>query len=51
MPGETPMRPFVVHDPRFASLVVGHALLDKLHTGMRWAEGPAYFPAGRYLVW
>ena len=20
-------------------------------TGCRWAEGPAYFPAGRYLVW
>src|SRR5262245_66607982 len=44
-------RPFVVHDPRFGALVVGHALLDKLYTGMRWAEGPAYFPAGRYLVW
>jgi gluconolactonase len=44
-------RPFVVHDPRFGALVIGHALLDKLHTGMRWAEGPAYFPAGRYLVW
>jgi gluconolactonase len=45
------MRPFVIHDPRFASLVIGHALLDKLWSGMRWAEGPAYFPAGRYLVW
>jgi gluconolactonase len=44
-------RPFVIHDPRFAALVVGHALLDKLCSGMRWAEGPAYFPAGRYLVW
>jgi gluconolactonase len=44
-------RPFVVHDPRFGALVIGHALLDKLYTGMRWAEGPAYFPAGRYLVW
>jgi gluconolactonase len=45
------MRPFVIHDPRFVPLVAGHALLDKLHTGMRWAEGPAYFPAGRYLIW
>jgi gluconolactonase len=44
-------RPFVVHDPRFLALVLGHALLDKLWTGCRWAEGPAYFPAGRYLVW
>jgi gluconolactonase len=23
----------------------------KLYEGCRWAEGPAYFPAGRYLVW
>jgi gluconolactonase len=44
-------RPFIVHDPRFGALVIGHALLDRLYTGMRWAEGPAYFPAGRYLVW
>ncbi|TMA10525.1 MAG: SMP-30/gluconolactonase/LRE family protein, partial [Deltaproteobacteria bacterium] len=22
-----------------------------LWTGSRWAEGPAYFAAGRYLVW
>jgi gluconolactonase len=25
--------------------------LDRLWTGCRWAEGPAYFAAGRYLVW
>ncbi|PVE20193.1 gluconolactonase, partial [Microvirga sp. KLBC 81] len=24
---------------------------EKLAEGCRWAEGPAYFPAGRYLVW
>jgi gluconolactonase len=40
-----------VHDPRFASLLIGHAKLEKLWTGSRWAEGPAYFPAGKYLVW
>jgi gluconolactonase len=45
------MIPFVVHDPRFNALVIGHAQLDKLATGCRWAEGPAYFAAGRYLVW
>ena len=27
------------------------AKLERLATGCRWAEGPAYFPAGRYLVW
>jgi len=45
------MLPYVVHDPRFSRLVIGHAHLEKLASGCRWAEGPAYFPAGRYLVW
>jgi gluconolactonase len=45
------MRPFVIHDRRFGALVIGSSLLEKLYTGCRWAEGPAYFPAGRYLVW
>jgi gluconolactonase len=42
---------FEVLDERFEQLFVGTAQLDKLFTGCRWAEGPAYFPAGRYLVW
>ena len=37
-------------DPRFRKLVIHHARLERLWTGARWAEGPAYFPAGRYLV-
>jgi gluconolactonase len=41
----------IQHDPRFGQMVIGHAKLEKLWTGCRWAEGPAYFPAGRYLVW
>jgi len=45
------MLDFISHDPRFNALVIGHAKLEKLWTGCRWAEGPAYFPAGRYLVW
>ncbi|MBR0794882.1 SMP-30/gluconolactonase/LRE family protein [Bradyrhizobium jicamae] len=45
------MLDFISHDPRFSALVIGHAKLEKLWTGCRWAEGPAYFPAGRYLVW
>ena len=40
-----------VRDPRFKALIFGHTRLEKLHTGCRWAEGPAYFAAGRYLVW
>ncbi|CAH1667851.1 SMP-30/gluconolactonase/LRE family protein [Chelatococcus asaccharovorans] len=42
---------FEVLDERFESLVFGNVHLEKLWTGSRWAEGPAYFPAGRYLVW
>ncbi|QFU16124.1 SMP-30/gluconolactonase/LRE family protein [Microvirga thermotolerans] len=43
--------PAVVLDERFRRLVIGSARLEKLAEGCRWAEGPAYFPAGRYLVW
>lgn len=43
--------PFEVLDPRGAGLFNGTAKLDRLYTGCRWAEGPAYFPAGRYLIW
>jgi gluconolactonase len=25
--------------------------IEKLYSGCRWAEGPAWFAAGRYLVW
>jgi gluconolactonase len=42
---------FEVLDDRFRGLFVGTAQIDKLFTGCRWAEGPAYFAAGRYLVW
>lgn len=27
------------------------ATLDQLFTGRIWAEGPAYFPAQRSLIW
>lgn len=42
---------YEILDPRFARLFVGNAHVEKLYTGCRWAEGPAYFAAGRYLVW
>ena len=42
---------FAVLDQRFTKLVLGNIHLEKLWTGCRWAEGPAYFAAGRYLVW
>nr|ADH04628.1 unknown [Sorangium cellulosum] len=42
---------FEVVDPRFRKLALPHVHVDTLYTGCRWAEGPAWFPAGRYLVW
>ena len=42
---------FVVLDDRFAALAMGNVAVEKLYTGCRWAEGPAWFAAGRYLVW
>jgi len=38
-------------DPRYRSLVHVNAHVEKLYSGCRWAEGPAWFAAGRYLVW
>lgn len=38
-------------DERFRSRVKGSARVEQLATGCRWAEGPAWFAAGRYVVW
>ena len=42
---------FEVLDPRFKRYALGNVHLETLYQGTRWAEGPAYFPAGRYLLW
>ena len=42
---------YEILDPRFARLFNANAQVEKLFTGCRWAEGPAWFAAGRYLVW
>jgi gluconolactonase len=39
------------YDPRFRSLTVPIAKVEKLHDGCRWAEGPVWFGDGNYLVW
>lgn len=41
---------FEVLDERFKSCFVGHARVERLWTGGRWLEGPAWFAASRYLV-
>jgi len=42
---------FEVLDDRFKPLVKTAAKVEQLFTGCRWAEGAAYFPAGRFLIW
>jgi gluconolactonase len=42
---------YEVIDERFADCFVGNARVERLWSGGRWCEGPAWFAAGRYLVW
>ncbi len=42
---------FQVVDARFRKLALPYIHVERLWTGCRWAEGPAWFAAGRYLVW
>jgi gluconolactonase len=48
--GEIEGTGFEVLDDRFEACFVGHARVERLWTGARWLEGPAWFAAGRYLV-
>ena len=41
----------VALDERFRACYPGYIRIERLYTGCRWAEGPAWFAAGRYLVW
>lgn len=42
---------FEVIKPEFGTCLIGHARVERLWTGARWSEGPAWFAAGRYLIW
>jgi gluconolactonase len=44
------MLPFELLDDRFRRYALPNAALDKLHTGMRWAEGPVYFADQRCVI-
>src|SRR5207249_156819 len=37
-------------DPSFAKYRVNSAKVERLATGFRWCEGPAWFGDGRYLL-
>lgn len=40
----------LVLDKRFEHIKLGHAGIERIATGFRFTEGPAYFGGGRYLV-
>jgi len=41
----------VVLDKSFAKYKVGNTPIQRISTGMLWAEGPAWNGAGKYMVW
>ena len=53
--GQTPERypdpDLIALEPEFEKLIQGNAPIRRLHTGMLWAEGPAWNGSGNYLVW
>ena len=42
---------FQIIDQRFRQYILPNVHLETLYTGTRWAEGPVYFPAHKYLLW
>jgi len=40
----------LILDPSFAKYRLYSSTVEQLATGMRWAEGPTYFPEGGYLL-
>jgi gluconolactonase len=53
--GKTPIRypdPDVIAvEKEFSKYRITSAVIERLFTGMRWAEGPAWSGQGEYLVW
>jgi gluconolactonase len=54
-PGAAPTRypdpDIVALDPRRFTARLGNTAIRRLHTGMLWAEGPAWHATGRFLIW
>jgi len=50
-PVRYPDADILVLDKRFAKYKVSNTPIQRLYTGMLWAEGPAWSGVGRYLVW
>lgn len=50
-PSRYPDPDIITLDKRFKKYAIGNTPIKRLHTGMLWAEGPAWCGQGRYLVW
>lgn len=51
VPERYPDPDVIALEPEFSKLIQGNAPIRRLHTGMLWAEGPAWNGSGSYLVW
>ena len=40
----------LILDPSFAKYRLYSSTIEQVATGLRWAEGPVYFPQGGYLL-
>src|SRR5262245_56048992 len=49
-PVRYPDADIVVLDKRFAKYKIGNAAIERLHTGLRWAEGPAWCGIGNFFL-
>lgn len=50
-PTRYPEPDVVVLDKKFAKYKIGNTPIQRLHTGLLWAEGTAWNAVGRYLMW
>jgi len=51
VPERYPDPDVIALEPTFSKCIQGNSPIRRLHTGMLWAEGPAWNGAGSYLVW
>lgn len=51
VPERYPDPDVIALEPSFGKYIQGNSPLRRLHTGMLWAEGPAWNGSGNYLVW
>ncbi|WP_270937214.1 SMP-30/gluconolactonase/LRE family protein [Falsiroseomonas oryzae] len=50
-PQRYPDPDIVTLDPRRFTAPLGNSAIRRIHTGMQWAEGPAWHATGRFLIW